>query len=189
MLKINKDQMRLPFGGHHYVEDGRTLKGDTFDEVKAQLSDYRLYNNRPIGNPGQDILKYYQVNFPWMVREDDLEVPEESEQFIDWRAWVQKTWKTPPKKLLTSKEASFRWDVCKTCPFNKPIESGYRQSEFDQITRKTFMLRRGAKIPKELGYCSLHRFDLSVATFIETPRDHSEKSLNDPNYPSCWVVL
>lgn len=187
MLKINKDQMRLPFGGHHYLEDGLMLKGDTFDEVKIKLSDYRMNNNRPVGNPGQDILKYYAVNFPWMVREDEINVPEETKEFTDWRHWVQRTWVNPPKKLLTNKEASFRWDVCKTCPFNQPIESGNKPSEFEQITRKTLMLRRGAKIPKELGYCSLHRFDLGVATFIEIPRDHSEKEIDAPNYPSCWV--
>lgn len=187
MLKINKDQMRLPFGGHHYVEDGRTLKGDTFDEVKTLLTDYRLHNNRPVGNPGQDILTYYLVNFPWMVKQDDLEMPEEPDDFIDWRAWVQGTWVKPPKKLLTSKEASFRWEVCKSCPFNVPIEQGNKPAEFEQITRKAILLRRGVKIPQELGYCSLHRADLGVLTFIETPKDHSEKSKDSPNYPSCWV--
>lgn len=187
MLKINKDQMRLPFGGHHYVENGHMLKGETFDEVKTKLTDYRLNNNNPVGNPGQDILAYYAVNFPWMVREDPTEMPEESENFIDWRAWVQKTWVKPPKKMLTSKEASFRWEVCKGCKFNQPIEQGHKPAEFEQITRKALLLRRGVKIPQELGYCCLHRFDLSVATFIETPRDHSEKSTSSPNHPSCWV--
>lgn len=187
MLKINKDQMRLPHGGHHYLEDDFMMKGDTFDEVKSKLAEFRLNNNRPVGNPGQDILAYYAVNFPYMVREDDTEIPEETNEFMSWRAWVQKTWVHPPKKTLTMKEASFRWDVCKTCPCNLPIESGQRPSEFEQITRKAFMLRKGAKIPSELGYCSLHHFDLGVATFIETPRDHSEQREDTPNYPRCWV--
>jgi hypothetical protein len=187
MLKINKDQMRLPLGGHHYYEDGLSLKGDTFEEVREKLSDFRLNNNRPVGNPGQDILIYYAVNFPYMVREDETEIPQETKVFTRWRAWVQKTWTHPPKKTLTTKEASFRWDVCKTCPHNLPIISGLKHSEFEQITRKAFMLRRGAKIPQELGYCSLHHFDLGVATFIETPKDHSERRKDTPDYPSCWV--
>ncbi len=187
MYKLRKDQMRLPYGGHHYHEHGLTLKGDSFDEVKQKLSDYRLNNNRPIGDPEQDILRYYWVNFPWMVREDDVEAPQEPEEFAGWRRWIQKTWVKPPNKTLTTKEASFRWDVCKGCPHNKPIEEGLKSAEFEQLTRKAFMLRRGAKIPTELGYCCLHRFDLGVATFIETPKDHSELPSDTPNYPSCWV--
>lgn len=187
MLKINKDQMRLPFGGHHFYEDGLMMKGDTFDEVKEKLTDFRLNNNRPLGNPGQDILLYYAVNFPWVVKEDENEIPEESQSFLDWRAWIQKTWNRPPKKTIVTKEAEMRWVICMACPHNVPTSNGNRKIEVDQLKRKAFILRRGVKIPSDLGFCSLHRFDLGVATFIETPKDHSEQQKDTPNYPSCWV--
>lgn len=189
MLKINKDQMRLPFGGHHFYEMGLMMKGDTFDEVRIKLTDFRLNNNRPVGNPGQDILTYYAVNFPWMVKEDDAEMPQEGENFLAWRAWIQKTWNRPPKKIIVSKEAEMRWSVCKTCPHNIPIAAGNRRAEFDELKRKAFILRRGIKIPPEIGFCSLHRADLSAFTFTETPKDHSEIKKDTPNYPGCWVVL
>lgn len=163
------------------------IKGDTFNEVRDKLSDYRLNNNRPIGNPGQDILKYYAVNFPWMVKEDDIEIPEEPENYSKWRSWIQKTWVRPPKKMLTIKEASIRSDICKSCPHNKPIQTGNKPSEFEQLTKKSFLLRRGVKISSDLGYCDLHHFDLGVALFIETPKDHSEKKKDTPGHPSCWV--
>lgn len=187
MLKLNKDQKRLPLGGHHFYENGLMIRGETLSEVDKKLGEFRLNNNRPMGRPDQDILTYYAVNFPWMVKEDTSEVDPEPVEFIGWRDWVQKTWIRPPKKTLTTKEATYRWDVCKVCPHNVPIKPGHRTAEFDQLKRKTFMLRRGAKIPSELGYCSLHRFDLGVATFIETPKDHSEIQKDTPNYPSCWV--
>lgn len=186
MYKLNQDQKRLPFGGHHFYDKGFMIKGETVKEVVGKITDYRLNNNRPIGNPEQEVLEYYALNFPWMVKKDNEEVPKENESYALWRKWVQKTWTNPPKKLITTKEASFRWDVCKKCPHNKPI-NWPESDESTQITRKAFLLRQGMEIPEELGFCSLHNVDIGVLTFIETPKDYSEQKKDTPGYPSCWV--
>ena len=116
-FQLNPSQMRLPFGGHHFRENGVTLKGETFDEVVDLLNDFRLMNGTPIGNPKQEIINYYAQKFPWMVEYDlsgDEDVPED-ENYVAWRSWISSVWGKPHGKFLTRKEASFRWSVCKTC--------------------------------------------------------------------------
>jgi hypothetical protein len=186
MFKLNQDQKRLPLGGHHFTEKGHTIKADTFKQVVEKLEQYRLNNNMAVGQPDQDVLFYYALNFPWMVKEDGKPDPIEPEDYKAWRSWIQKTWNKPPKKIITRKEASTRWEVCKLCPHNRTI--GWPDSvEASQFARKAFLIRRGIEIPEDLGYCDLHKADLGVFTLTETPSSHSEKPKDIANEPSCWV--
>src|SRR5690349_17404270 len=106
MLQLNTKQKRMPFGGHQYPEYGMVFRGETFKEVKDKLAKFRLDNNIPAGNPEQEILVHYLKNWPWMVIINDK--PPASmgdEDYAKWRDWIHKTWKNPPRKHLTTKEA------------------------------------------------------------------------------------
>ena len=117
MLKLNEKQQRTPIGGHQFHEYGNTFRGESFDEVVKKLKDFRLTNNLRLGDPEQEVLLHYATHWPWMVRRiPDVEQEEESSDYKDWRAWVQRTWKKPPVKMITTKEASDRWNSCLTCP-------------------------------------------------------------------------
>jgi hypothetical protein len=186
MFKINPNQKRLPLGGHHFYEKGFMIRGETHIEVADKLKDYRLNNNMPIGMPEQDVLFYYALNFPWMVIEDGKPDPVEPEDYKSWRDWIQKTWNRPPKKVITKKEAATRWETCLDCPHNKSMDWPETE-ESSQFSRKAFLIRRGAEIPENLGYCDLHKVDLGVFTLSETPIVHSEKPKDIANEPRCWV--
>ena len=120
-----------------------------------------------------------------MVDEDrEADEPVENPEFVAWRSWVSRTWTSPPKKLITTKEAQDRWNKCKVCPCNKKF-SWDSTDESDQISRKTFMLKRGIDTPEFLGFCCLHNCDLSVFTFIEAADQFSSKKGKEPE--GCWV--
>ena len=188
MFKLNPHQQRLPIGGHHFTENGHTMRGETFAEVEDKLTDYRLNNHIPLGYPGQEILVYYAENWPYMVQYDPKAKPPEMESsYLEYRKWLNKIWKNPPVKSASVREAQDRWDICKTCPHNKLIEDESGK-EFDELEKKAFLLRRGQYTPDWLGVCACHMSaDLSVASFIEKPADYVEKRKDLTKPGNCWM--
>lgn len=187
MLQLNKDQQRLPIGGHHYPSYGMTFRGETMVEVAKKLGEYRLTNNYPIGEPQQDVLGYYAKNWPFMVKNVESEVIEtQDDDYVNWRDWVFRTWKKPPSKFLSGAEIKPRLEVCETCPFNKEINWS-RSEELTEVLKRAFILKRGMPTPENIGYCACHRADLSTLVFIENAAGFSNK-LNETTEPkACWV--
>lgn len=185
--KLNRFQKRLPHGGHHFVERGVTIKGDSVTEVAGLLENYRLINGRPLGNAYQEIVDYYASKYPWMVIKDlDPQEDEEIDQdYIDWRNWISSVWGKPMGKWISRKEASMRWEVCKNCPFNagKPWDLDKEATEFD---RKSLLLRRGESVPENYQFCSLHKADIGVSSFIESPMALSRKDPDKQAPSQCW---
>lgn len=186
--QIRKGQQRLPLGGHHYNAHGIKFTGENHIEVYEKIIDYRLNNMIPVGDPEQEVLAYYYDNFPWMVDPDpDAVAKRKSEHYLNWRSWVHRMWKNPLNRAVTNKEASIRWDVCKSCPHNLKL-SVDNSPEGSETLRRAFLLRRGQAVPSHIGFCSLHSMDISVASFLEAPAAVSGKMKDAANHPGCWVA-
>lgn len=188
MLRLNPDQLRQPHGGHNFlIPNGPAVKGESLKEVVQKVVDYRINNNIPLGDPEQEVLYYYALHWPYMVEPvEPKRIPAASSRFGGWSKWIRKSWINPPKKIITTKEAVGRWEVCATCPHNKRFD-WKETNETAALTQRAFLLRRGIDAPKDLGYCDLHMADLSVLTFLETPESFSEKSKDKEQPPKCWV--
>lgn len=183
MLKFNKDQKRLPIGGHHYAEYGKTFKGKDVPDLSKQVAAFRLSNNIPAGNPEQEILTFYAQNWPYMVKEDREAVPVmEDVDYKAWRDWIYNAWSHPPKKLLTGKEAKERWEACLKCPARKtfPWKSTDESSE---LVRRAYVLRRGQETGVNNSFCDCYRADLSLFVFLD-----GASVQKDPEAPkNCWT--
>lgn len=187
-FKLNPDQQRQPIGGPHYkIINGPLFRGETLKELVKKVSDYRIANLIQLGDPEQDILLDWFVKWPYMVMLEGEETKSEQRNgFVVWSSWIRKLWRNPHTKTLTTKEASERWQKCLTCPFNKEFDwSDTKESA--AMVQKAFMLRRGIDIPKTLGYCGLHLWDIGVSSFIENPAKFSEKKQDQPQPSECWV--
>lgn len=184
MLKYKKTQQRLPIGGHHFHDHGVTFKADSFESLCEKIKEFRINNAIREGDPEQEVLLFYAKNFPYVVESDDTIPRVKDTQDADkWIEYVTTTWRNPPRKLLTSKEASIRWDACKTCKYNKRLEKDSSR-EIAETEKRAFMLRRGVDVPHELGYCSLFGIDTRIASFIED----TKSSIESGDKPAgCWV--
>jgi hypothetical protein len=188
VLRLNPDSKRLPFGGHHFHEYGMTFKGDTFKEVVKKVADFRLTNNLPSGDPEQEVLGYYARQWPWLVKEEHkpIAIETQSQEYFQLRDWIYMAWKKPATKLLSVKECKDRWEICRDCPFN--LQPNWDETkESAELTRRSFVLRRGQDTPDYLGFCALHKADLSAFSFIEAAKEYSAKKEGD-SYPGCWVL-
>lgn len=188
-LRLNNNQKRLPFGGHHFFENSMNhlLKGETFDDVVRQLTDLRINNNVPMGDPEQEILIFYAKNYPWMVKYDmeSTGVEQLSPRYQAWRRFVYNTWNKPPQKVVSNKEAAMRQERCLSCPYNQPLDWD-ETDESSELTRRAFLLRRGANLSQDIGFCTLHESDLGILTLVENPESYSARNKDTPNYPGCW---
>ncbi len=188
MLKLNETSKREPFGGHHHIEYGITFRADSFTALVEKVSSFRLQNNIPVGNPEQEILSRYAQFWPWLVRQErDAEPLTDRLDYREWRYWLQKTWRTPPAKLITTREARDRWVKCQTCPAN--LKKTWDESdESSEVTRRAYLLRRGMDVPDYLGFCACHKTDLGVFTFIEAAKDYSARKTTEASPDGCWVI-
>jgi hypothetical protein len=187
MIKLNKDQQRQPIGGHHFNDNGFMIRGESFDEVVAKIKEYRLNNALPVGKPDMEVLQYYSDKYPFMVHNDDGTPPPKgpSKSYADWREWVWGLWRKPELRHVTGKEAAERWVECSMCPYNIPINTDGMEAK--EIAKKAFLLRRGESVPKFIGFCACHRFDIGVASFLEAPGKRSGKKEDSETHPGCWV--
>lgn len=187
-IKLRVHQHMRPIGGHHYVAHQIRFEGDTLDEVAQKVSDYRLNNSIAIGDPKDEILRYYLASYPFMVDID--EAPDRVNTLDEikraWVEWVRSRWSHPQGKTVTPKEAAIRWQVCLGCPHNRPFEAA--TPEEMEMDRKAFLMRKGHGVPAKLGFCSLHKWVTPIAVFSEAPAAASGKLKETANYPGCWVA-
>lgn len=182
MLQLKPDSHKVPYGGHHYTESGQTFRGDSFAAVVAKVTDFRLYNNIPAGNPTQDILQFYAANWPWLVKSDPHAQPEEiNEQYNLWRAWIYHAWRHPPRHFVAAPQREDRTNICRDCPYNEQFKFE-ETKESAELTRRSYLLRQGQEASQDLGFCRLHRADLAAFTSFQSPAEpHPEQPR------ACWV--
>jgi len=188
MLELNQNSLKQPYGGHHFPEKGLMIRADSFKELAVKLREFRINNNRPSGNPEQDILVFYAKNWPWLVRTPEIQPEEinEDEDYVGWRKWIYRIWDNPFQELASQKEADDRTDICKSCPHNKPM-SWQSTHESTELARRAFLLRRGINKPDNIGYCGLHHADISILCFSSKPREFSGAKKDTAQPPKCWV--
>ena len=187
MLAFNKNQKRLPIGGHHFHDHGVNFKGETLQELAEKIVSFRAINNIPAGNPEQEILVFYAKNWPYMVIEAKGKQPKVvDDEYVAWRDSIYKRWSNPPLKFIVQSEAVERWNVCEGCPHLKPIDWP-KTEEQSELVRKSFLLSRGLQTPAFLGYCALHCTDLRSIVYAESPTSQSSKK--DALQPEkCWMI-
>jgi len=187
MLKLNKDQMRRPIGGHHFTIHSITFRDETFDGLLEKIKEFRVANMVPIGDPHEEVLQYYADYFPYMVQADGKPYnPKIDGDYDLWARWIGRAWRNPPKSIVATKEAEMRMDTCRTCPHNKPIDIK-KTPESQALNQRAYLLRRGYERPKDIHFCALHKADISVLSFCTAPDALSEKESSAEPQASCWV--
>ncbi len=187
MLKLNTDQKRIPLGGHQFYEFGVTFKGETFEEVAKKVEAFRVNNGIPLGDPRQDILTRYLETCPWMVKADDKSLQIALEQdYVAWREWMLKVWKSPFHKMRDIKDAQIRQEICAGCKFNRLKDWG-TSDESKELEKRSLILRRGHPVMAGLGFCTCHKWDNSVSPFIDQVKEYSNKDADQQSPANCWV--
>lgn len=178
--------MKEPPGGHHFVTMGVTIRDENFNNLIDKVIEFKVTNNLPYGNPEQEVLHFYAEHWPYLVeRTKDTFQPEDS-NYSKWRDWIRSTWAKPPVKSVAKIEAETRAKICAKCPFNRPENFG-NSPEAEDLRKRAFLLRKGVDVPPGLGYCAIHRCDLSAFVFIDNANDFSGRKKGGSPVKDCWV--
>jgi DNA-directed RNA polymerase subunit RPC12/RpoP len=186
MLRLKSNSMKLPIGGHHFVERSITFKAESFEDLAEKVRDFRLNNSIPIGDVENDILLYYANNWPWLVEEDPEQVSVKKNDLYDkWRDWAFGAKKRPIRKFVTDKEMALRYETCKECPYRVTIKPKHRD-EYDAIMRKIFAYARGSMVCESNQFCRLHSVGIPVLLAADSPKEVLPMK-DGQSHPKCWI--
>lgn len=186
MKEINPDAQRKPIGGHHFTDRGQIIHSDSFLELVQSLSDFRLANSFPFGEPKEEILAYYAAIAPWLVIDDDVKtrymgVPAHVKPL---REWLNETYRAGSVVLCSKIEAKERWAGCEGCKYASVIDWSY-SIEMESLEKKVELLKGMKETPLDDSYCRLHKWATGAATYIKKPKINEINKERSPD--SCFV--
>lgn len=190
IYELNPNQMRLPLGGKHIFLDRSsfmTFTDDTFDGLIEKIESHRVNNGMDVGNPKEEVIESYAKNYPWMVRlKTEAVGPDEiNKRYEMTKMWLRHVWGHPPGGQEPTRVSEERWDICRKCLHNQRFQWP-DTAEADEWEKRRFLLVKGLKIPQEIGFCALHRWDNGVASVLETPIRFSAKTKDSGQPGWCW---
>lgn len=186
------NKMKLPPGGWHFEAHGQKFRAGTEDQLKVQITEFRIRNNIPPGDVNQEINDYYCEKWPDACFKDyrherQPAVGEPLGQRVV--RWATAMWHGRPKgghKLVSQDEANRRASICLSCPMNRAWQAGC-SSCMGNVNSVLSQIRnlRSNKHAGHILSCSFMGWDNNTAVHIEslslTPDQLSRKP------PNCWL--
>ncbi len=186
----------IPPGGFHFPDNsGGTevrIEGYSIPDVAANVLRYRMANNRPPGNPFQELIDYICNAWPHFCMETDSgEIPHAglpeplSRRCAAWMASWFSTVSDDPG--VPQAEADRRAAVCAGCPNNKDHEAGGCGACTAQVARLSFIYRRNRQTPSDaqLRCCDLFDSPLQATVWsAKLPAATEDQRARKP--VNCW---
>lgn len=60
--------------------------------------------------------------------------------------------------------------------------------ESKEMDKRAFLMRQGIDVPSYIGFCTCHRADAGVLSFLEKPKQASQKDEASQQPAECWVL-
>lgn len=172
----------IPGGWHYPVPGGPTIKGENAQDLIDKVTEYRVCNGLPIGDPKSEITAWYTIHFPFTVENCEAEEPNHPDELRDGvYAWINDLWKNPPHEYAEPDEVVRRQDTCKKCPWRADIPKSDSRAALES-ERRLFLLSRGGLGPSELGVCRFAAWDNRLACML------TKEKIDCGECPKCcWV--
>lgn len=123
------------FPWHYPIADGVMLKTSTEEMLIQLMSEYRLRNSLPPGNPESEIDTYYCAKYPQICHKevkdyfpDTQQASQPRESMLNrvsrWAAWMKNKMPRGGYKLVPQQVADERGKICVNCAKNAPWRGG-----------------------------------------------------------------
>lgn len=175
--------------------DDKWIESDTFENLITGVTNYRIANQRKLGNPGADIESYICSTYPQQCNlsqppvsdtfvEDNPEGANFRERVTQWSA--NRYARVGSIALVEQDEANRRAAICLTCPQNQEWRIGCPPC-ISATERTLVLLRQNQNAePTTLG-CALSGQDNATAVWMpESLLKHRVQYLDSlPDH--CWM--
>lgn len=169
-MPLIRNHAQQPPGGHVFVDPtGHHIAAKTVEVLLARIIEFRQANGLPPGNPEAEVEADYRTRFPWLVSKvGTIAAPQQDSV----ARWVNRMWKSPPRRWVESVERERRAETCVACPHYDAAH----QPDADTARR---ILILGAGRERQMGACLHHGFACGLAVAIQ---DHDADPIE-----GCWV--
>jgi hypothetical protein len=184
----------IPPGGHHFIENGQRLDGDSFKGVAEQLLRYRIANKIPVGQPLNEVNEYVCSNWPHFCLQQAPEVqyrlssePTFTIAVLHWMTTLWQRQSLTPTPLVSDTEAQRRAAICKECRFQKDWSDYGCGSCVEGVRQRSFVFRAGRETVSKVTGCGILKQENSAAVFAaiaSLPEATAEEREKLPS--NCW---
>lgn len=188
----------VPPGGFYFFSGESKIIAPTLEDLITAVTNDRINNNHPIGNPALDINEAICSNFPasciemvsdCAAEERDLASPL-GRTLLDSVRLTTKLGaaKAGETKLETREVASDRSAICLNCPENVPVQAITTCTPcVAELDRQALLIRQNNPIPIGLGICRATFQDNRFAVYMpDEALTRSKRKLDDtPDF--CWL--
>jgi hypothetical protein len=180
------DPSIVPPGGFFFIERaGLTLTAPTFELLVSKLTDHRVTNRLPLGDPETEVAEAILRRNPHIstVHRSRTANPSGSTTSGRVLAWTLDTANrlavSDSRVFASAKLAASRASVCAECPFRQPPSPDPSLLD-QQVSQVRTMVTRSVD-HHDLGYCTFFHHDNAFACLIES----IQPELNPPE--QCWM--
>ena len=176
-------------GGHSFqipggplVKSDKELDTEAIQELVDKITEYRVCNGKPIGDPLVEITAYYAIHYPFSIEQgerQDAAAPDRLTERV--YRWINHLWNHPPKEFAEPDEVSRRQKICAGCRWRTDCRKDESKSA-QEAQRRLFLLAKGSLGPDQDGWCKWHCHDNRLACLLPV----ENLSTDDP-IPECWL--
>lgn len=178
--------------GRVYVYPEGSLVADTPEQLVSKLSEYRMENNLPQGDPARDVERELKKQDP-SGRYFIATTPEPPKRSILDRvvSFIGGVYAKPPEQLVPETEANRREAICAACSQNKPI-GGPCAPCITKVEQDAFKITQGRQ-PSfgSLGGCDItgqhNRIACQLPPNLLNRRTRFLDELKE-KAPQCWLI-
>lgn len=168
--------------------NGVQFRGESWKDLMNKVRDYRARNNIPVGNVEEEVWSQYCARMPQHCQSPSRPVPPANhhsmtlnQRVLHSLAKIMERRRKAAIPRVEDREAQRRAEICKACPFHKPlVRSCEACVRVIDSTRKA-VLESGPSQHQNLLACAVLGEDLPLTVHIEQPTES-----NSDLPPNCW---
>lgn len=191
-----------PGKGWHYPQPGipQPVTGGNYDELITNITNARIHNNIPLGQPEKDFEIFFCAANPHLCNPISPEVLPETETHDPSKtfrervsAWAGNRYSQGgfEYSLEPDETANSRAKICSACPQNKDYDKNCPPC-VEQIERTLVLLRQNRDTDPKVECCSITAQANSVACYFPPGKmlNYAKKYKQEiaESAPRCWML-
>lgn len=166
-----------PDGGYFFIEaDGTRFRGESWRDLIAKVTAYRETNKRAIGSPEDDIFAQYCARMPAHCRQPAPPIAPKhhsitlNQRVLQSLARIMEMKRRAPIPRVSDEEATRRAEICKRCPFHKPLVRSCEACVRTVDSTRKAVLGPNPSQHQDLLACGALGEDLPLTVHLEQPK-------------------
>ena len=189
-----------PRGFHYPVTPDVILQGADWRGLFKLITNWRIANHMPVGDPEKDVLDYFEKAYPYALdyapgpelhKEDGVTPQVDGDDLNRLTQATGRLYTEMPQGgygIVPDAEANERAKLCARCPYHKTMPVSCA-SCWAAIMAQIHTIRNGKVLVSdgEYGMCTKTGNPVQAIAFIKKDEVKCSQKLKDALWSCCWV--